>query len=257
MKAFKKIIPAVALLLVSAVLLGTSTYAWFALNTQVTVSGITINANSNATYLLIGTGDNDTASEIQAAAKKDTENGGKAATLSVSSSLIPSAYKNGTDCKSIGTVSQWYTGNSSDPGSSTLNGSGTELTKFDGYVETVTLYLTLAEGAGEATNLTVSGTFADSDDSDTASVITPVHVVVASSSAMVDLNSGTSPSTTALNSGNLTDGTVVEITLYIYYDGNDEKVFTNNAANLAGVTINLTFTVEVAGSSSSNNTTEG
>ena len=40
----KKLIPALALLLVSAVMLGTSSFAWFSMNTQVTVSGMSVTA---------------------------------------------------------------------------------------------------------------------------------------------------------------------------------------------------------------------
>ena len=38
----KKLIPAIAMLLVSAVLLGTSTFAWFSMNNKVTVTGLQI-----------------------------------------------------------------------------------------------------------------------------------------------------------------------------------------------------------------------
>lgn len=40
----KKLIPALAMLLVSAILLGTSTYAWFSMNTQVTATGMQVKA---------------------------------------------------------------------------------------------------------------------------------------------------------------------------------------------------------------------
>ena len=40
----KKLIPALALLLVSAVMLATSSFAWFSMNTQVTVSGMSVTA---------------------------------------------------------------------------------------------------------------------------------------------------------------------------------------------------------------------
>ena len=64
---FKKLIPALCMLLVAAVLMGTSTFAWFSMNDQVTATGMQVVVKSDNTYLLIGTGDNDTADEIQAA----------------------------------------------------------------------------------------------------------------------------------------------------------------------------------------------
>ena len=40
----KKLIPALCLLLISAILMGTSTYAWFSMNTQVTATGMQVKA---------------------------------------------------------------------------------------------------------------------------------------------------------------------------------------------------------------------
>ena len=37
--------------------------------------------------------------------------------------------------------------------------------------------------------------------------------------------------------------TVLTVKIYIYYDGNNTNVFTNNAANLTGATIDLAFDV--------------
>ena len=52
MKAFKKLIPAIAMLLVSAVLLGTSTFAWFSMNTKVTVTGMSVTTKVNSNLLI-------------------------------------------------------------------------------------------------------------------------------------------------------------------------------------------------------------
>ncbi len=46
MKNFKKLVPALCLLLVSAMLVGTSTYAWFSMNTQVTATGMQVKAQA-------------------------------------------------------------------------------------------------------------------------------------------------------------------------------------------------------------------
>ena len=63
---FKKLIPALCMLLVAAVLMGTSTFAWFSMNTQVTATDMMVKVVSNNVFLLIGTGNDDTADEIQA-----------------------------------------------------------------------------------------------------------------------------------------------------------------------------------------------
>ncbi|MDY2851679.1 MAG: hypothetical protein SOV55_06130 [Candidatus Borkfalkiaceae bacterium] len=52
MKKFKKIIPALCMLLVSAVLLGSSTYAWFSLNNKVTVTGMQVSTKVDNNLLI-------------------------------------------------------------------------------------------------------------------------------------------------------------------------------------------------------------
>jgi len=46
-KAMRKMIPAVIMLLISAMLVGTSTYAWFSMNKTVTVTGMAVKARGN------------------------------------------------------------------------------------------------------------------------------------------------------------------------------------------------------------------
>ena len=52
MKKMKKLFPALCLLLVSATLLGTSTYAWFSMNSTVTATGMEIKAKTSKNLLI-------------------------------------------------------------------------------------------------------------------------------------------------------------------------------------------------------------
>lgn len=52
MKAMKKLIPAICLLLISAVLLGTSTYAWFSMNTKVEATGMQVSAKAGPSLVI-------------------------------------------------------------------------------------------------------------------------------------------------------------------------------------------------------------
>lgn len=52
MKTMKKLIPALAMLLVSAVLLGTSTFAWFSMNRTVTATGMKVKATSSSSLVI-------------------------------------------------------------------------------------------------------------------------------------------------------------------------------------------------------------
>ena len=53
MKKFRKLIPALCMLLVSALFVGTSTYAWFSMNKAVSAANMQITAKSADPYLQI------------------------------------------------------------------------------------------------------------------------------------------------------------------------------------------------------------
>ena len=55
MKKFKKLIPAFCAMLVSAAMLGTSTYAWFSVNKKVEAKGMSVTAQANTQYFVIST----------------------------------------------------------------------------------------------------------------------------------------------------------------------------------------------------------
>ena len=139
------------------------------MNTQVTATGIQVTAKSNNTFLFIGIGEIDTASEIQ---------GTKAMTVA--------------------------------------------LTSF-------------ADGLPATT-----GTATTVKDA--------VKVLVVSGSNMVTLDKDTTLNTPiSLHTADqtLTDSMVVQVDIYIYYDGSVDSVYTNNIAHLIGATFGLEFGVEV------------
>ena len=262
------------------VALGTSTYAWFSMNTQVTVTGMEIGAKSENTYLLIGTGDNDTADEIQV---------GSPITVSLapgeneSTTVLPSkpvsasevAAENGEvnfgsgvyfahgdaeaveDATTAADYANWYTAVSHNPAAaiawSTDNPSAdikqldANGVTFSDYVIKKTVYLTLADGSDNAHNLTVTPTIAlKSGQGESVTDITAVRVLVATGDNYAILNS-TMTTAQSLHTADftITDTGVVAVDIYIYYDGSVSAVNTNNSANLAAATINLAFNVEL------------
>ena len=46
MKKFRKLLPALSMLLISALLMGSSTFAWFSMNTTVTATGMHVKAKA-------------------------------------------------------------------------------------------------------------------------------------------------------------------------------------------------------------------
>ena len=105
MKKFKKIIPALCMLLVSAVLLGSSTYAWFSLNNKVTVTGMQVSTKVDNNLLIA------TSSEGTTKAAENTF--GNALNQSITGKLQPASTVNG--------VNFFYTNNAKADGDAIKN----------------------------------------------------------------------------------------------------------------------------------------
>lgn len=263
----KKLIPAICMTLIAAALFATSTFAWFSMNTQVTATGMQVVAKSGNTFLLIS-GTNSTASAIQSegvttvaltvsddqaklypsapvlsegeVAYLATDSGNK----TVAGAPITIAGEKVTNETTAKEVTNWYTATAATSGAATIDENTVkQLTNFNGYVILKTVYLTVAAGANPANNLKVTPTFAQKGS---GSDISAAKVIVTTSdggfAVLSNSNNGRAVDIFGSNT-NLTSSTVLTVKIYIYYDGNNENVYTNNAANLTGATINLAFDV--------------
>ena len=150
-----------------------------------------------------------------------------------------------TDAATADVYTNWYTAKAENASASTMKtGSARQLTTFAGYVVKKTVYLTVAAGANPANNLRVTPTFTQKTGGND---ITAARVLITTGDgAFKVLKSTDSGNVVDIKGDNhdITDSTVLVVNIYIYYDGNDSKVFTNNAANLAGATISLKFDVD-------------
>ncbi|MBQ9468201.1 MAG: hypothetical protein IJU52_04255 [Clostridia bacterium] len=303
----KKLIPAIVLLLISAIVMSTASYAWFSMNTQVTATGMQVKAKSNSTFLLIGNENitaEKTAAGIQAQTGADLTSEDLTVALADAAKYPSKVWLgdtadgyttlslNAVDTKAkAATEGNWYTANSDDPtlwgGSGHVkNAAALTSTNFDNYVIKKSVNLTLAVGSTKANKLTVTPTITIVDDyfktTDTAvddnktyytesagtytAVASPVDadiatyyekaldysavkvLVVSDNNIVVIMDKDTTGAQNlydASNNADLTDTTVHHVDIYIYYDGTDTTVFTNNAINLAGATIDLEFAVMV------------
>lgn len=291
MKTFtRKLFISMIAVVFAFIALGTSTFAWFSMNTRVDVSGMEIGARSNNTFLLIGgTYGADDAATI-AAIKAANENTRVTYTLTAAeSTVLPSKpleaeeigadqtnpnnpatgklFASGTPVTDYATAAvpaNWYTAANNNPLSSTdsikeqhtlvedgTTGADADYV-FSNYVIKKTVYLTLATGANNAQDLTVTGNIAlkagqDANKTD----ITGVKVlVVTDDDNMVKLDASNEINNNAQNLHGtvntiLTDSTLVKVAIYVYYDGSEDNVKTDNAAILAAATIELTFGVSV------------
>ena len=259
----RKLLPAFAMLTVSAISLSSATYAWFSMNKTVTVSTLSIGAKSDSTFLLIGTGDNNTATEIQTAKSTSITDLG---TAGVYTALIPSTPATSDDITTYGategkplygknaitsletaaTEGNWWTANSDDPANATTNTINvTPLTNsnFNQYVIKKTVYLTVAVGANQANNLSITPTFTAQD---TSKDYSGIKVLVATDDGEMQILNKDSGKTDIKGSNTaITSNGVRQVDLYIYYDGKDTTVNSNNKANLVGANVTFTFDVDV------------
>ena len=250
----KKLIPAIALLVISSLLLSVASYAWFSMNTTVTATNMQVTVKSDNTFLLISK-TNSTAAAIQAEELTTVDLAVPDAEAKVYPSKpmaegevgVGNLFETGTAVTNFATADafeNWYTAIGVDPANGTLKtGTASALTGFSGYVVKRTVYLTIAEGANDAQNLTVKPTIT----AKTGETIDAVKVLVTTDDGgfetLIATDTGTEKDIKGTNTA-LTDATVLTVNIYIYYDGSVASVNTNNAANLDGANITLEFGVD-------------
>ena len=248
----KTILPALAMLIVAAVMLSTASYAWFAMNQTVTADGMTVKVKSDSLYLLILAAEEEdtvyTAAQVQESGS--TSDSGEAIGATT---IFPSAYynadfqaddngyvANGADLKD---VSNWYWATAQNPGTHLMEDDGDEaLTDFDGYVVRYRYYVVLAVGSNSMDTLKIKSLkIEDASDAD-GTKLDPVRVVVACNDQMEEFKQTGAGSVDLTGSASIDDLTALEICIYVYYDGNDPSVTTNDVAALSSA--NITFTLE-------------
>ena len=261
----KKLIPALSMLLVSAILLGSSTYAWFSMNTQVSATGMQIQAKSNETFLLINATET-TAAGIQTAALTDetvTVNeevypaspaltAAEAAYLTtsgkdVTGATITTAGVQVDNAAKAATVTDWFTAKALVQSDELIDTTtARQLTAWTDYVVVQSFHLTVAAGAEDANNLTVTPTITQYGAGSDADAVK--FLVVTSDGGYAAISTADNGNAVDIKGSNtnLTDSTVLDVTLYIYYDGDESMVYTTNRSALTGATIDLQFDVDVA-----------
>lgn len=254
-KLGRKLVLSMIAVLFAVITLGTSTYAWLSMNTQVTATGMQVTAKTDSKYLLIGTGEaQDTYQEIQAINPAPST---VALTVDAADSQVfPCAHRaTGDDITLAGSavvsdtttasaVANWYYRTADLPTASTSTTAAVALTTFTNYVIHKTVYITVSQGSTPVTNLKVSGTFAvNNSKTGQSETFEPVRCLVTTSTATAELSQA-APSSDTVLAAEITDTTCIQVDIFIYYDGNSTNVYTTNVANLEGATVDLAFTVE-------------
>ena len=251
MKKLKKLIPAFCMLLVSVAMLGTSTFAWFSMNKAVSATGMQITAKSDSVYLLIMEGEK-TAQEVQT-----NNSASAAATNPENTAMLPAAHETITKTEDAEakeadttTYSNWYYQTAKKPTASAAETSTkTKLTttSFSQYVLEYTYTITLAKGSLEQGKLTATAKITKKNsETGPEKTIEPVKVLVTTTQKAAEFTTTNMTTAQDLYAGSITDTTAIVVKVYIYLDGTNEKVYTNNITNLDGAQIDLTFNVDKA-----------
>lgn len=227
----KQLIAAVAMVLVAMIALGSSTYAWFASNNMVKAEGMSVTAVSDTLVLQISNADK-SAWGSAANAKTATAN------------LYPATYKAPAD-------DTWQYGYSDSAASHVLNAAGlqdVDAGSVDKYRLTNTFYCQTADGSVNAKDLKVDSVTVTAASTDNLHNAVRVLVVCGSNWIVYDAagnitdNSAGDTTSIVLSSTVGTSGTPTEVKAYIYFEGGDASVYTNNATSLAGESVVISFT---------------
>ena len=241
-KALKKqLAAAIAMVLVAAIALGSSTYAWFVSNNSVKATTSGISAQSNAAFMVI---------KYNEKTDANSETMDKSTTTGPTALYPAQVVENGV----------WQSAFAKESGKADENTSTRFKIKSDGqdegsaaaavaanYAMKETFYIGAKAGAFE--NLKVTGITAKNTDSklDTAIRVMLVcgdrWVVYDGAGSKVTITGEQADEILAesITHVNDTDNGDVKVDAYVYYDGADSKVFTDQTGMFDG-SINLTVT---------------
>ena len=239
----KQLAAAIAMVVVAAVALSSSTYAWFISNNTVEATTSTISAQSNAAFMVIKY--NATAVDSDLTADKATIN---------DTPLYPAQWNT--------TAGQFETAYALAPTAATIDDTTLKVIG-DGAAAVTAEYAVLntfnisAKGAN-LTELKVAGASIASGDGGNTELDDALRVLVVSPTGWVLCNkSGVVADSTGGTDGKLGDtitaGSDTEVKLYVFYDGNAEKIFTNNLANLKTASAKITVQFSATATESTDN----
>lgn len=253
MKKLKTLIPAFCAMLVSAVMLGTSTYAWFSVNKKVTATDMQVTAQSNTQYFIVSANGSFDTNAVEATAAL-TQGGIGSVVDGVQTTVVaPAAYDLTSGGK--GVDDKWWTANVNEYNATTddkiinvteitVPETKTEVYENNNYFVGYTFYVGLAANSEDYTGaLKIKAT----NDSAKGAAVAAVKIEqmeksssdwVAPSTAIVDTTNVAGSSlefTSTVNTFTLSAGAkCVKVTVYVYIDGNNSFVIDNNIGSITG-----------------------
>ena len=250
MKMTRKIIPAIVMLLVSAIMLSTASCAWFAQNNTVTASGMNVKVQSTASFLQINNQATDHATDNT---KKFSDSAVAANSATVTLDLVHATIEDD------GSIS-WYTAQGLTPGASTIKpGTQQDVTIADDattsdYTRIDRFYVRMSEGSVSAMeDLTVGNVTVGNVENSLKNALRVL--VVGANGAQIWKYDGSKMVRDADDNGQNViletvptfSQTASEIVVYTYFDGEDAVAFTDNTENITTtLSVTVSFTQYVS-----------
>ena len=260
-KALKKqLVAAIAMVLVAAIALGSATYAWFVSNNKVTGTTTAISAQSNSAYLVIDKKKTDKASKATFSYVDDGATTDKTAALYpaqvTADGVWKSAYAAATDDAAEKADTRFTI-----KSTSATEGSA-EAAVAEKYAITHKFYIGTGTYDGEFTDLVVSDISLSAPSNAIANAMRVLvkcgtnwqvwkydaeagkGVQVKTYKTTADAEEELTGQSTVIASS-IKKGEDAEVDVYVYYDGADAKIYSDNLDNLAndcGVTVTFTAT---------------
>lgn len=247
-KALKKqMVAAIAMVLVAAVALGSATFAWFVTNNTVTANTNTISAQSNAAFMTIKY--NDTAVGVNSTEDTATDNAEKG--------LYPATFgENPTDAAPKGKFAYGY-GQKVTADGYMVNSDGLKLVNGTGSLDdavageyAVKEVFNISSRGQDLKNLRVSSVTAGKTTSESKlnSALRVLVYVDETHWEVYDVN-GTFKYGSGAAAGVLADDVThdvnTEVDLYLFYEGSDDQIYTNNLEQLKSTkNITVQFTAD-------------
>lgn len=247
-KTFRKVIASAVMVLFALISLATSTYAWFTMNDKAKVGDISLQATNENAYLIVGTKTINGNLLEEPTLESLRENNADSVSLAAfytgdTIKVKPIAHEtlaNITDCD---TAANWYYHIAKERTSADKKDDDEKhyISNLNGYMLHYDVYVAIAAESVDMYNLQVESVEFTSTDTTKEDLKNAVKVIVASDTAAFECDSSTTTFNTVL-ADKITITDMIHLRIYVYVDGNNTKVFSNNYANLAqvGVSINLT-----------------
>lgn len=236
----KTILPALAMLIISAVMLSTASYAWFAMSEEVSASNMNVSVTSDAANLIISTTESDvinTTTHNTFDVPLNTTNATELLPVAFDTAKVvnSSSFAPSTDEADKANNTVWYHMTSKAANSHVGDSSTKKFVQnqeFGKYVLAHTVYVGISKGSNEMTNLQAKVTITTPNVDEGAENY--VNVLVVSTDLETGYQNFTKTTTgygdAVVLANSITAANPVQVDIYIYYNGEHSGITSSNLA---------------------------